>query len=261
VASLPHSAAHSVTYTLGKTTADFCPALVGCLERLGGSPEKAFFDNDSSIVAGRIHGRALFHPEVLAVLGYYGIQGIALAPGRPESKGQAERTIHYLQTSFLPLRTFTCLEDLQQQSDEWNLQVARRRHHRRVGGRVGDALQVERGFLRPLPTRPPNTDQHLEVRVTKDGFVRVSGADYSVTPGLASRRLQVSVSLREVKVFHEHRQIACHRRSFVPSDVVIAPAHARALRLAREAQTRLAATSIELPVPDLSVYDRLAGVQ
>jgi transposase len=27
VACLPHSAAHSVTYTLGKTTADFCPGI------------------------------------------------------------------------------------------------------------------------------------------------------------------------------------------------------------------------------------------
>jgi transposase len=261
VASLPHSASHAVTYTLGKTTADFCPAFAGCLERLGGCPQKAFFDNDTSIVASRRNGQAVFHPEVLALLGHYGIQPIALGPGRPESKGQAERTIHYLQTSFLPLRTFTRLEDLQQQSDEWNTEVAQPRHHRRVGARVADALRVEREFLRPLPSSRPDTDQHLEVRVAKDGFVRVGGADYSVPPGLASRRVQVRVSLAEVKVFHEHRQIACHRRSFVPADVVIAGAHARALRLAREAQGRIALSEPEVPVPDLTVYDRLAGVR
>lgn len=257
VASLPHSAAHAVKYTLGKTTADFLPAFAGCLDRLGGAPDKAVFDNDSSIVAGRQVGQAVFHPEVLALLGHYGIQPIALAPGKPESKGQAERTIHYLETSFLVLRNFTCLEDLQEQSDDWNLEVARRRHHRRVGSRVGDALEVERGFLRPLPANPPDTDRHLEVRVTKDGFVRVAGVDYSVPPGLAGRRLQVSVSASEVKVFVEHRPIALHRRSFVPADVVISGAHARALRLAREARSRIGRNEPEVPVPDLAVYDRL----
>jgi hypothetical protein len=97
---------------------------------------------------------------------------------------------------------------------------------------VGDALRVEQGFLRPLPVRPPNTDHHLEVRVTKDGFVRVGRRRLLGSPGLTGRRLQVEVSLTEVKVFHEHRQIACHHRSFVPADVMICAAHARALRLA-----------------------------
>lgn len=260
VATLPHSAAHAVSFTLGKTTADFCPAFVQCLVRLGGSPEKAIFDNDTSIVAGRSSGRARFHPEVLAVLGHYGMTGVALAPGKPEPKGQAERTIHYLQTSFLPLRTFNDLSDLQAQSDDWNRQVAQRRHHRRVGARVSDALQVERRFLRQLPDRIPDTDQHLEVRVSKDGFVRFAGADYSVPPGLAGRRLQLSCSLERVNIFHEHQLIAKHRRSFVPADVVIAAAHARALRLAREARERLEATEQHIQPVDLSVYDRLTEV-
>lgn len=258
VASLPHSAAHAVTYTLGKATRDFCPAFAGCIKQLGGSPELAFFDNDTSIVASRRAGRPRFHPEVLAVLGHFGIKGRALPVRKPESKGQVERTIQYLQTSFLPLRSFACLQDLQQQSDRWNLEVAQRRYHRRVGAVVADALRVERGFLRQLPNIEPDTDQRLETRVSKDGFVRVAAADYSVPPGLAGRKVQVRLSLLKVMVFHEHRPIADHRRSYVPADVIIAPAHARALRLARESERVLAHRQAAVPPPDLSVYDRLA---
>jgi transposase len=36
VASLPHSAAHATVFTFAKTTAEFCPALLGCVKRLGG---------------------------------------------------------------------------------------------------------------------------------------------------------------------------------------------------------------------------------
>jgi len=259
VGCLPHSAAHGVVYTFGRRVPDFCPAFVGCLDRLGGVPEKGIFDNDSSIVARRQSGRAVFHAPVLAMFGQLRLKGIALKPRSPESKGQVERTIKYLETSFLPLRTFTCLEDLQEQSDDWNDQVARRRHHRRVGAIVGDAWRAEKPFLHPMPAAGVDTDQYLETRVAKDAFVRASDVDYSVPPGLGGRRVQVRLSLQEVIVFHEHHEIARHKRSYVPADVVLAPAHARALRLAREAKARLSAGELELPSLDLSFYDRLVG--
>ncbi len=120
VGSLPHSAGHAVVYTFSRTTADFCAGFAGCLSRLGGSPDKAVFDNDASIIASRTGGHVRLHREVEAVLGHFGIQAVVLRPRTPESKGQVERTIHYLQTSFVPLRSFKNLADLQHQSDHWN---------------------------------------------------------------------------------------------------------------------------------------------
>jgi hypothetical protein len=171
-----------------------------------------------------------------------------------------ERTIGYLETSFLPLRRFESLADLQAQHDQWAIEVAFRRHHRRVGGRVGDAWAVERGFLARLPDPLPDTDRRLEVRAARDGFVRVAGADYSVPPGYGGRRLQVRLSATEVLVWCEGRPLATHQRSFVPADVVLAPAHARALRLHREANRRLDGAAVTVPEVDLGRYDRLAEV-
>ena len=53
-----------------------------------------------------------------------------------------------------------------------------------------------------------------------------AGTDYSVPPGLVDRRVHVRVSLTEVVVFLEGREIARHTRSYVPADVVIDPDHA-----------------------------------
>ena len=138
VATLPNSGAHAVVFTLGLTMADFLAALPGCLARLGGVAEKAVCDNDASIVARREHGRARLHPDVEALFGALRLEAVVLRPRRPTSKGQVERTIRYLETSFLPLRTFGSLADLQAQHDGWAVEVAVRRHVRRLGGTVAE---------------------------------------------------------------------------------------------------------------------------
>jgi hypothetical protein len=185
---------------------------------------------------------------------------VPLRPSDPQAKGQVERTNGYLDRSFLSLRSFTDIGDLQAQHDDWATNVAYRRHHRRVGAIVHDAWRVERGFLRALPNPAPDTTRHMEARVTRDGFCRIGDVDYSVPPGLSGRRAQVRSSPTEVVVHLEGREIARHRRSYVPADVVIAPQHARALRLAREARDRLQGGDVEVPTIDLSRYDRLLGV-
>jgi hypothetical protein len=69
----------------------------------------------------------------------------------------------------------------------------------------------------------------------------------------------VRTSLAEVVVYLEGSEIARHTRSYVPADVVLAPAHARALRLARDAKERLCSGDVEIEIPDLSRYDELVG--
>jgi transposase len=259
VTTLPHSAAHATVFCFSKGVADFLPAFSGTLRRLGGTPGAVAVDRDTSIVVPRSRPPRL-HPEVAALFGAFRVRPVILGARKPESKGQVERTVGYLEGSFLSLRSFEGISDLQAQHDRWAEEVAFRRHHRRVGAKVGDAWAVERGFLHPLPDPLPDTDRRVEVRVTKDGFCRIADVDYSVPPGLSGRRLQARVSTTEVVVFSEGSEIARHRRSFVPADVVLDARHARALRLAREAEGRLRAADPEIPEPDLARYDALVGM-
>jgi transposase len=260
VVTLPHSAAHAAFFTHRKTLHDFLPALVGCLSRLGGVPSRLVLDNDTSMVV-RVPGhRSRLHPEAAALFGALRAKPIVLPPRRPTSKGQVERTVGYLETSFLPLRTFESLEDLQAQHDSWAELVAYRRSPRRLGARVADAYLVEKGYLSPLPDPLPETDQQIETRVSKDAFVRAAGADYSVPPGLVGRRVQIRLSLSSVFVYLEGREIAAHARSYVPADVVIDPDHARALLESREAKKRLRGGDVAVDIPDLARYDALLGV-
>jgi len=160
--------------------------------------------------------------------------------------------VGYLERSFLPLRVFASIADLQTQADRWTHEVALRRHHRRVGARVADAYLTEQGYLAPLPEPLPDTDRRTETRVRKDAFIRTAGADYSVPPGLVGRRVSVRTCLTEVEVFLEGRSVARHLRSYVPADVVTDPEHARALIAAREAKERLTSGDVPLEPPNLA---------
>lgn len=60
-------------------------------------------------------------------------------------------------------------------------------------------------------------------------------------------------------MFWDGEQIAAHDLSWARADVVLAPAHARQLRQAREAQRQLDAGDIEVDPPNLPAYDELAG--
>ena len=260
VTTLPFSAAHAVVYAHSQTTADAVPALYGCLERLGGVPRKLVVDNDTSLVVRRGRARPRPTDELAGLLGCLAMGCVVLPPRRPQSKGSVERTNGYLESSFLPLRDFANLADLQAQSDAWTEGVAWARHHRRLGARVREALAVERAELAPLPDSPPATERRLEVRVSRDGFVRVAGVDYSLPPGLAGRRVAVRLGLSELVVFCEAREVARHVRSYVPADVVRDAAHMSALAQAQEAQRRLRGGEPELPAVDLARYDALLGV-
>lgn len=257
VTTLPFSAAHAMTFTFSRTVGDLRVALLGNLERLAGVPEVLVFDNDASVVASGSGSRARLHPEVAGLLGALRTRPVVLRPADPEAKGSVERTIGYAETSFLPLRTFTSLDDLQAQHDAWAGEVAWRRHVRRLGGRVTDRYAAERPYLAALPEPRPDTDLHLEARAGRDAFVRVLAVDYSVPPAFAGRRIGVRVSPATVRLSCEGTEVAVHARSFVPADVVLDPAHGRAIRLAREARDRLRDGDPELPAVDLGPYDVL----
>ena len=108
------------------TVAAFCPALVGGLARLGGLPKGMVSDNDACIVAWRRAGQVRLVDEVAALYGQLGLKPVVLRPAFPQGKGFIERMNQFLETSFLPLRTFTGIDDLKAQMDHWTTAVADR---------------------------------------------------------------------------------------------------------------------------------------
>jgi transposase len=107
---------------------------------------------------------------------------IRLAPPRdPEFKGMVERHNGFLETSFLPGRTFASPADFNEQLGEW-LTQANTRTVRSIQGRPVDLLEAERPLMLPLPPVTPPIGLTHRVRLGRDYYVRVDTVDYSVDP-------------------------------------------------------------------------------
>jgi hypothetical protein len=154
VASLPHSAAHATTLTLGRTTADFCAGALGCFQRPGGLPEKAVIDNEGCMVKPR-QGRA--GPPGRRGGGLFGhllVKPVILRPRFPRamatlsapSARSRPRSCPYGDSS----RSRNCNTSTTAGPELWPRTVAWQRHHRRVRPKVDDAVRVERGYMRAL---------------------------------------------------------------------------------------------------------------
>jgi transposase len=153
VAGLPASAALRVVFTLARTTAEFCAALCGALQRLGGLPAAVVLDNEAAVVASRRGGVVRLVDEAAALFGALALRAVVLRPAFPEGKGFVERGIQYLETSLLSdLTGVADVMDLQARADAWAVRVGDARRPRRLAGSVADALAVERAALRPLPS-------------------------------------------------------------------------------------------------------------
>ena len=76
------------------------------ISRLGAAPKALVWDNESGIGQWR-GGRPQLTTAMNAFRGMLGIRVVQCRPADPESKGLVERANGYLETSFLPGRSFT----------------------------------------------------------------------------------------------------------------------------------------------------------
>jgi transposase len=94
VAVLCYSQLMFIEYTLSQRKAKFYRGIVNALKFFGGQPRAIIFDN---LKAGMINGSgrsACFHPEFLALCGYFCLQPIACERRDPQSKGIVEASVH-----------------------------------------------------------------------------------------------------------------------------------------------------------------------
>ncbi|GAA2774196.1 IS21-like element ISMbo1 family transposase [Kitasatospora cinereorecta] len=195
---------------------------------------------------------------------------IKLAPPRdPEYKGLVERNNQYLETSFLPGRTFASPADFNLQLAEW-LDRANARTVRSIQGRPVDLLETDYLSMIPLPPLAPPTGLNQRVRLGRDYYVRVDTVDYSVDPQAIGRFVDVTASPQEVTVFCDGQLVAHHQRSWAKQIVVTDPVHAATAQRMRQAlaldrQKRQAATRHHtdghaVALRALPDYDALFGV-
>ena len=244
---VPSRAAHDVLGGMSHVIGEF-----------GAVPRKAVWDQEGCI--GRIrHGKQVLTAEFQAFRGVLGMGAVLVGPNDPEAKGLVERANGYLETSFLPGRSFEDLADFNRQLTGW-LKRANQRIHGTTRVRPAEAIFEDRGAMMAFPPVLPDPSWRFTTRLPRDHYVRVDTNDYSVNPRFVGRRVDVGVTLDEVVVTCDGIEVARHRRALAKHQTLLAPAHARILRQIRQEAVKVKAVDIAVEERDLGIYDQLIEV-
>ena len=244
-----------------RMTGDLIAGMWQLLAGLGGVPKMLVWDNESGI--GQ-HRRLTLGARSFA--GTLGTRIYQAAPRDPETKGVVERANGFLETSFMPGRSFTGPGDYNTQLAAW-LPRANARMLRRTGAQPGVRVVEDVAAMMALPPVAPTLGRSGQVRLARDYYVRVAGNDYSVDPSVIGRLVDVHVGLGEVVVTCAKTVVATHERCWGVRVTITDPAHvaiARELRTAFQARTAAtrgpAAVAAVVGVRALSDYDEVFGL-
>jgi transposase len=231
------------------------------LSRLGRVPKALVWDNESAVGDWRA-GRPKLTEEFEAFRGTLGIRVVQCRPRDPEAKGLVERANGYLETSFLPGRSFADPGDFNSQLAGW-LELANQRRHRALGCRPVDRLDADRAAMLPLPPVAPTSGWRSSVRLPRDHYIRLDGNDYSVHPSAVGRRVEVVAGLDLVTVSCGDRQVGVHARCWARHQTLTDPEHAAAARGLRQqlSTTCPQPDAIQVETRPLSDYDAAFGLE
>jgi transposase len=233
------------------------------LQQLGGVPRQLVWDNEGGVGKFRRGRPPLLSRQFAELRGLLGTEVVVLPPREPEHKGIVERNNEYLETSFLPGRSFASPADFNAQLGEWTL-LAGSRFKRALGCAPADRIGADRAAMAPLPPIAESSlGWHNRIRLPRDHYVRIDTCDYSVDPAVIGRVVDVRADLGQVTVTCDGRLVACHDRSWVAHQTLTDPEHKAAADVMRaeRLRARLAAppAAVEVEQRDLSRYDALLG--
>jgi len=225
------------------------------IQQLGRVPRRLIWDNEAGI--GR---RGRLAQGVAAFAGTLATRVVQLRPYDPESKGIVERRNGWLETSFLPGRTFTSPADFNTQLSGW-LELANQRMVRTIKARPLDLIQADRAAMLALPPVVMGLGWRERVRLGRDYYVRLDSSDYSVDPTAIGRMVEVTADLDRVRVRLDGRIVADHARVWARGSTIADPAHVETAKQLRQQfqQPRPGPAGDDLH-RDLADYDRAFGL-
>jgi len=230
------------------------------IARLGAVPRTLVWDGEGAVGRYRRGGPALT-AETQAFRGVLGTKVVILKPADPEAKGLLERVHGYLETSFLPGRSFAGPADFNAQLSEF-LGRANRRWRRSLGCAPCDRIAADKAAMLALPPVAPATGWRASLRLPRDYYLRFDTNDYSVDPAVIGRRIEAVADLERVRAFCDGHLVADHERVWARHQTLTDQAHRQAADALRRDRLHVIRPPAE---PDVQIrcladYDDVFGL-
>jgi transposase len=231
------------------------------ISQLGAVPRVLVWDGEGA-VGQRRRRQTILTEQAHGFRGVLGAKIVICNPADPEAKGLVERANGYLETSFLPGRSFASPADFNAQLADW-LTLVNQRRRRVLGCAPADRIQADRAAMLPLPPVAPQTGWRSSLRLPRDHYIRLDSNDYSVHPTAVGRRVEVAADLERVRVCCDGQLVADHQRCWARHQTISDPAHLQAAARLRHQRTVLAPCSSdagEVQLRRLTDYDAVFGL-
>jgi transposase len=198
-----------------ETQQAFLEAHVDAFEFFGGVFSLVRYDNLRSAVNQILRGRRRVEQDrFVALRSHYLFESSFTRPGREgaHEKGGVEGEVgRFRRAHLVPVPEVASLAAL----NELLRLACRRDLQRTIRGRpetVERALRREAELLRPLPAEPFDAAETASPRVDQKALATVRQNRYSVPVALAGLRVAARIGAREVRFFHDGREVARHER-------------------------------------------------
>jgi len=212
--------------------------LHGCLfnafKYFGGTGKTVLVDNMATAVVSRESRLIRFNDAFLDFLRPFHITPRACNPGAPYEKGKVENAIKYLRKSFLPLREYKDLTDIQTQVLDWLDQVANLRIHQTTGEIPKE--RFKQVTLRELPPTVPEPMECHSLPVYKDFALKFDTNSYTAPPWTIGKKLTLKADQHAVWIYYKEKQICSYPRCWEKKKRIENPSHAEQVKKLRRKQ-------------------------
>jgi transposase len=228
--------------------------------RLGAVPRTLVWDGEGAVGKYRREAPALT-ADTHAFRGVLGSKVVILKPSDAEAKGLLERVHGYLETSFLPGRSFTGPVDFNTQLGEFFAR-ANQRWRRSLGCAPTDRIAADTAAMLTLPPVSAATGWRTSMRLPRDYYLRYDSNDYSVDPSVIGRRIEVVANLERMQAFSDGRLVADHERIWARHQTLTDPAHRRAADVLRRERLEVVrpTSQPQVEIRCLADYDDALGI-
>lgn len=181
----------------------------------GGVTKKMIIDNAKCAITKANYYEPQVQRSYEAFAQTYGFIISACPPYDPQKKGRVESGVKFVKKNFLPLRTFTSLQDANRQVKEWILSIAGNRDHGSTFEKpLTRFIEIEKLLLKPLPETPPEIMTWHKVILYRNCHILFHKCFYSAPHTLYGKELWLKQTPTTITIYHDHAVVAQHPRLF-----------------------------------------------
>lgn len=183
-ARLKYSRFMHVALVADQTAETLVRSLIACLVAFGGSTREWVFDNPRTVRISPIGAKpVVLHRFLRQLVVEYNVIATLCSPRSGNQKGSVERVVGYVKNSFLRVRKFRDLADLEAQLAAWMQEVNHVRRSDATGAIPAVAREEEARWLaeRPVQVDPEEWAIEDSATVTPMGTISYLGTAYSAT--------------------------------------------------------------------------------